>query len=351
VKQVRMAPYQSGVTRVVVDLNADVEHSISTLTNPSRVVVELRRKKAAPPASLTAAKPGDVPAAQPVATAPAVTTAKLPAPAPERAAVAPATAPVEIKVPPPKAAQPTSRGERNLIRALGLKIERVVIDPGHGGHDTGTIGPTGLLEKDLTLDVASRLGNLISERIGSEVVFTRSDDTFIALEDRTALANEKGADLFISVHANSSSLRGVRGIETYYLNLTGERDAMEVAARENAASNRSIHELQDLVSKITLTEKISESREFATQVQRNLFAAVSRDNPTLRNRGVRKAPFVVLIGARMPSVLAEVSFLSNPRDEKMLKTGAYRQKLAEALFNGVAAYARSLSRMEVASAK
>ena len=248
----------------------------------------------------------------------------------------------------PKAADPTSRGERDLVRALGLKISRVVIDAGHGGHDTGTIGPTGLLEKDLTLDVATRLGDLIADRIGSEIVYTRSDDTFIPLGERTAMANEKGADLFISVHANSSRVRAVRGIETYYLNLTGDRDALATAARENASSEKTIHELQDLVSKITLTEKISESREFASQVQRSLFTAVARENATLRNRGVRTAPFVVLIGARMPSVLAEISFISNPRDEKLLKTPAYRQKIAEALYKGVAGYAGGLGSVEVA---
>ena len=234
------------------------------------------------------------------------------------------------------------------MRTLGLKIGRVVIDAGHGGHDTGTIGPTGLTEKELTLDVAKRLGDLIAERSGSEVVFTRTDDTFVGLEERTALANEKQADLFISVHANSSRLPAVRGVETYYLNLHADREAMEVASRENAASQKSIHELQDLVAKIALTEKISESREFAVQVQRALYSTVSRDNATLRNRGVRKAPFVVLIGARMPSVLAEISFLSNPRDEKLLKTPAYRQKIAGALYKGVAGYSSTLSRVEVA---
>lgn len=326
VKQIRLAHTQAGVTRVVVDLNADVQHVISMLTNPPRVVVELRRRESA-----AAPAPGPPP----------VVAARMSEPS-----TPPAAAP---KMAPPKAAEPTSRGERNLIRALGLKVGRVVIDAGHGGHDTGTIGPTGLMEKDLALDVATRLAALIGERIGSEVILTRTDDTFVPLEDRTALANEKQADLFISIHANSSSVRTVRGIETYYLNLTADREALDVAARENAASQKSIHELQDLVSKITLTEKISESREFAAKVQRSLHAAVSRENRTLRNRGVRQAPFVVLIGARMPSVLAEISFISNPRDEKLLKAPAYRQKIAEALYSGVAGYARTLSQVEVAA--
>src|SRR6185369_3440274 len=152
-------------------------------------------------------------------------------------------------------AQPTANGDRSLIRALGLKIGRIVVDAGHGGHDTGTIGPNGLYEKDLVLEVALRLGKLLENRLGAEVVYTRDDDTFIPLETRTAIANQNQADLFISVHANSSSDPQARGIETYYLNFTTNADALEVAARENAVSANSIHELQDLVKKIALKEK------------------------------------------------------------------------------------------------
>src|SRR5205814_1227887 len=155
-----------------------------------------------------------------------------------------------------RVAQPTASGDRSLIRALGLKIGRIVVDAGHGGHDTGTIGPSGLLEKELVLDVALRLGKLLDARMGADVVYTRDDDTFIPLETRTAIANREQADLFISVHANSSSDASARGIETYYLNFTSSADALEVAARENAVSDKSIHELQDLVKKIALKEKI-----------------------------------------------------------------------------------------------
>src|SRR5262249_11487741 len=147
---------------------------------------------------------------------------------------------------------------------------RIVVDAGHGGHDTGTIGPSGLLEKDLVLDVALRLGRLLDQRMGADVVFTRDDDTFIPLETRTAIANRGQADLFISVHANSSQDASARGVETYYLNFTSSADALEVAARENAVSEKSIHELQDLVKKIALKEKIDESREFAADIQQSL---------------------------------------------------------------------------------
>jgi N-acetylmuramoyl-L-alanine amidase len=246
-------------------------------------------------------------------------------------------------------AQPTASGDRSLIRALGLKIGKIVIDPGHGGHDTGTIGPNGLEEKDLVLDVSRRLGKLLQTRLGAEVIYTRRDDTFIPLETRTAIANQEAADLFVSVHANSSHDPDARGVETYYLNFTSSPDALEVAARENAVSEKSIHELQDLVKKIALKEKIEESQEFAADVQRSLHSGLAAKNPGVRDRGVKKAPFIVLIGANMPSILAEISFVSNPGDERRLETADYRQKIAESLYRGIAKYVGGLSGVKVAS--
>ena len=251
-------------------------------------------------------------------------------------------------LPPPKPASATLRGKRNLIRALGLKVGRVVIDPGHGGHDTGGIGPKGLREKDLVLDVAGRLGKLIEEKMGSEVVYTRTDDRFLSLRQRTKKANRNKADLFVSIHANSSRMRGISGVETYYLSLTSNSWALAVASRENAAAERSIHELRDLLSKIALTEKIEESREFATHVQSSLYKGLASKTKGLRDRGVRKAPFMVLLGAEMPAILAEVGFLSNPRDEKLLKTSGYRQKIAEHLYKGISRYSESLSHVTLA---
>jgi N-acetylmuramoyl-L-alanine amidase len=248
-----------------------------------------------------------------------------------------------------RTAAPNAAGERSLIRALGLKIGKIVVDAGHGGHDTGTIGPNGLEEKDLVLDVALKLGKLLEDKLGAEVVYTRDDDTFIPLETRTAIANKEQADLFISIHANSSDDPTARGVETYYLNFTSRTDALEVAARENAVSEQSIHELQDLVKKIALKEKIGESREFASDVQHSLYAGLSAKSPSLRNRGVKKAPFVVLIGANMPSILAEISFVSNPDDAKKLKTNDYRQRIADSLYKGVFKYVNSLSGIKVAS--
>lgn len=245
---------------------------------------------------------------------------------------------------PSSSAQPTRDGQSTLTRALGLKIGRIVIDAGHGGHDTGTIGPTGLMEKDLCLDVALRLGKIIQQRLpGADVIYTRSDDTFIPLEERTHIANEAKADLFISIHANSSHDHGARGIETYYLNLKGSPDAMEVASRENATANESIHDLDDIVKRIARSEKIDESREFASDIQDSLSKRIQKQYKPVKDRGVRKAPFVVLIGADMPSILTEISFLSNPSDEQLLKKPEHRQRVAEGLYQGVASYLQSLN--------
>jgi N-acetylmuramoyl-L-alanine amidase len=246
-------------------------------------------------------------------------------------------------------ARPTAGGDRSLIRALGLKIGKIVIDPGHGGHDTGTIGPNGLEEKDLVLDVSRRLGKLLDSRLGAEVVYTRKDDTFIPLETRTSIANQEQADLFVSVHANSSHDPDARGVETYYLNFTSSPQALEVAARENAVSEKSIHELQDLVKKIALKEKIEESHEFASDVQQALHSGLAAKNPGIRDRGVKKAPFIVLIGANMPSILAEISFVSNPGDEHHLESAEYRQRIAESLYRGISRYVSGLSGVKVAS--
>jgi len=247
---------------------------------------------------------------------------------------------------PSSAPQPTRDGQSTLTRALGLKIGRIVIDAGHGGHDTGTIGPTGLMEKDLCLDVALRLGKIIQQRLpGADIVYTRSDDTFIPLEERTNIANQAKADLFLSIHANSSQDHAARGVETYYLNLKGSAEAMEVAARENAASEEGVHDLEDLVKKIARNEKIDESKELAEDIQDSLAKRMQKTSKTVKDRGVRKAPFVVLIGADMPSILTEISFLSNPADEKLLKQPEYRQRVAEGLYQGVASYLQSMNSM------
>jgi len=260
-----------------------------------------------------------------------------------------ATPPPKEKYLIPKPAKRNRSGGRSLTRVLGLKLGRVVIDPGHGGRDTGTIGPTGLREKNVTLDVAKRLAKLIKERMGSEVVLTRSSDTSVPLEARTRFANEQQADLFLSIHVNSSRYRSVNGVETFYLNLTRSRADLEVAARENAGSNMSIHELSGLLQKIALDDKVQESKDLAANIQTAVHHLARKYNSRARNRGVKKAPFVVLIGAQMPSALVELGFISNPSEERRMKKASYRQKIAEALYQGLYKYANSLSHFQVAS--
>lgn len=240
----------------------------------------------------------------------------------------------------------SENASRSLTRALGLKVSRIVIDAGHGGHDDGTIGPHGVLEKDVVLDVALRVSRLIQERMGAEVVLTRSDDTFIPLRERTAIANDRKADLFLSIHANSSPAPEVAGTETFYLNFTNQSGSLDVAARENAGSDKTVGELKDLIQSITLNDKIEESHTFAEDIQNSIQAQAERSNAAAHNRGVKRAPFVVLIGASMPSVLAEIGFLSNNRDENNLAKPEYRQKIAEALYKGLAQYSRSLSHFD-----
>jgi len=252
----------------------------------------------------------------------------------------------ETATPEPAANQPAAS---TLTRALGLKIGRIVIDPGHGGHDTGTVGPHGLREKDLVLDVGLRLRKLLEEKAGAEVVMTRSNDTFVPLEERTAIANQKDADLFVSIHANASRDASARGVETYYLNFTSDPHALEVAARENATSEESVHQLQDLVKKIVLTEKIKESQAFADDVQHAVYGRLTNAGAGQGNRGVKRAPFVVLIGANMPSILAEISFLTNPYDERQLRKPEYRQKIAEALYQGIYQYVSAFGGVKLAA--
>ncbi len=387
VKRIRMAQYKPGRARIVIETDGRASFNASLLTDPPRLVIDVKgNSSASETACADAASNGDcargesdgkvvratersgnVSAGTENLVGPKKVIVEADADDPpsepsDEAAGKPSKSDGSSKLTgskrgktqialarPLREAQPTSDGDRSLIRTLGLRIGKIVIDPGHGGHDTGTIGPNGLLEKELVLDVSRRLGKLLAARLGAQVVFTRRDDTFIPLETRTSIANQEQADLFVSVHANSSHDPDARGVETYYLNFTSSPEALEVAARENAASDKSIHELQDLVKKIALKEKIEESREFASDVQGALHTGLSTKNPGERNRGVKKAPFVVLIGANMPSILAEISFISNPGDERRLRTPEYRQRIAESLYHGISRYVDGLGGLKVAS--
>lgn len=362
-ERVRVAQFKPGVTRLVLDVPQIEDYSVFSLPNPFRLIIDIhgakspvlsaRRGEAG--AAVGASKPnlGDGVAPSQTAdlnagraTARSSGTNRTYQPL----AAAAAAAPVTPVVSPPSAASlgAAPQVSPTLTRALGLKIRRIVIDPGHGGKDTGTIGPTGLEEKNLVLDVALRLRKLIKRRMGCQVIMTRSTDVFVPLEERTAIANEYGADLFISIHANSSHDPSARGVEVYYLNFTSDPEALQVAARENASSTESVYQLQSLIKKIVLTEKIDESRRFASIVDTQLVRHLDAMGDTQRNRGVKKAPFVVLIGANMPSILAEISFVSNPHDERMLRRGSYREKIAVGLYDGIARYAASLGTIHVA---
>jgi len=380
-KQIRVAEVVPGTTRVVLDVLAPVEILSSQLVNPDRLIIEIRPKAPGPISakniahSVTGAQRVNLtvpaldtdrdlppPVVRPISTTPVVSTpVATNIERPNTKPLDPTPAPVAtppVNVPPAKSsiASPSvpatneGNGDPSLVRVLGLKLGRVVIDAGHGGKDTGTIGHNGLLEKDLVLDVALRLGKLISQKLGADVVYTRSDDTFIPLGERTAIANRAKADLFISIHANASSDSSATGVETYYFNLHGDKKALDVAMRENAAADNQISDLNDLLKKAVLQTKLEESREFALKVQDSLAANSIKMNSNAHDRGVRKAPFVVLIGATMPSILAEIGFVSNPHDEKLLRHNDQRDKIAQALFKGVTEYANSLSHPQIARA-
>ena len=254
--------------------------------------------------------------------------------------------------PMPKPADPSSAapsrsatGGLSIARQLGLGVSRIVIDPGHGGHDSGAKGKSGIVESELVLDIALRVEKMLQNVGGVEVILTRRSDDFIELPERTAIANREGADLFLSIHANASTSSLAHGIETYFLNFATNVSAAAVAARENANSTQAMGALPDFVKAIALNDKVDESRDLATHVQTAMLDRLRPANKTLKDLGVKQAPFVVLIGAVMPSVLAEISFVTNPQEARLLKGDAYRQKIAEALFEGVRKYQLSLKAM------
>ena len=251
---------------------------------------------------------------------------------------------------PPAAPATNSNGKFSLSRQLGLSVSRVVIDAGHGGHDPGAHG-NGINESELTLDVALRVQKLLQKQAGIEVVMTRDTDVFIPLQERTEIANREGADLFLSIHANASRNVLARGIETYFLNFALNPEAEAVAARENAASGQAMHSLPDIVRAIALNNKINESRDLASTVQRSMSKRLGAKNRALKDLGVKQAPFVVLIGAVMPSVLAEISFVTNKQDGALLKTQAYRQQIAQALFDAIISYQQGLKQLNAVAGK
>lgn len=400
VRQVRVGRQIDARTRVVFDLHGSPRHSVYALYDPYRIVIDFEQspesaepssgaapaagveaapapkrrviasleradRAAAPaPVALVAARaPVAVAAAaaaaphvtadlDPVsATAPAVVDAVQPAPvAPAMGtsggtsvppARGPAATPPDGISRPPSPPKANMRGGYSLSRQLGLGIARIVIDPGHGGHDPGA-KVRGLTEADLVLDVALRLEKLLAAQPGVEVVLTRRNNSYVSLEDRTDIANRADADLFLSIHANASADARATGIESYFLNFAPDRRAAAAAARENAASGRAMRHLGDIVKAIALDNKRDESRDLATTVQAALHGQARRSNRELRNLGVKQAPFMVLIGATMPSVLTEIAFITNRQEAALLKTDAYRQQLALGLLSGITRYQQAL---------
>jgi N-acetylmuramoyl-L-alanine amidase len=238
--------------------------------------------------------------------------------------------------------QPSSK-KLSIIRQLGLGVQRVVLDPGHGGKDPGCVGKNGTLEKDVVL-IISRLLKTLLEKDGLEVILTRGSDIFLPVENRTVIANQKQADLFISIHANATRNRKLSGVETFYLNFSQDPSIIATAARENATSTKNIGKMKDIIEKIIQNTKIPESKELAKDIQNNLVRSLSKKYSNINSLGVKGGPFWVLIGAEVPSVLVEISFLSNPTEEKRLQSTQYRQRIAQGIYEGIMAYKHSLEK-------
>jgi N-acetylmuramoyl-L-alanine amidase len=383
VRQIRLGRHPNATTRVVLEAAGVSSYSVYALYNPYRLVIDCVRDV---PKALAASSPspsfdklragGPAEPPLPASAGPARSASDVP---PLQASPVPVTAvgngletvptpqtfpaaptPAATAAPPPLPARDalppltsTSAPPRNvgggysMARQLGLSVSRIVIDPGHGGHDPGAIGKS-ITEAELVLDIALRVEALLRKIPGTEVILTRRTDEFVALQDRTAIANREGADLFLSIHANASANSSARGVETYFLNFASNMTAASVAARENAASGQAMGALPDFLKAIALNNKLDESRDFATDVQNAIVKRLRRSNKAVKDLGVKQAPFVVLIGAAMPSVLTEISFVTNAPEAKLLRNSAYRQRIAEALADAIEKYQKSLKNDTIA---
>ncbi|MBI5193116.1 MAG: N-acetylmuramoyl-L-alanine amidase [Nitrospirae bacterium] len=282
-KQVRTAQHDKDTARVVLELTRHADYNVTALTSPDRLAIDIYNGK-----------------------------------------------PVKKAV--KKETTKTQKSSHNFVKHI------IVIDPGHGGKDPGAKGKSGLQEKDIVLDVGRRVKKLIEEKLGSDVVMTRDDDVFIPLGERTAIANKKDADLFVSIHVNSAPREGARGVETYLLGRATDKDAMDLAARENSTADKSsLDDLQFILTDLVTTVKKDESFRLAHYIQENLIDTLEPRYNTM-NLGVKQAPFYVLVHTKMPSILAEISFVSNPEEERLMYEGKYRQEIAESIFDGIKEY-------------
>jgi N-acetylmuramoyl-L-alanine amidase len=345
VRQIRIGRHPNTTTRVVLDAVGISRYSVYPLYDPYRLVIDCVREPApgiVPPASAVVA---DLRPPRPAAPS-AVTLPAAPAPPVAPLPSSDALPALASSVAPPK----NVGGGYSMARQLGLTVSRIVIDPGHGGHDPGAQGKS-ITEAELVLDIALRIEKLLQKVAGTEVILTRRSDDFVPLQERTAIANREGADLFLSIHANASANPSAHGVETYFLNFASNMTAASVAARENAASGQAMGALPDFLRAIALNNKLDESRDFATEVQGAIVDRLRSSNKTLKDLGVKQAPFVVLIGAAMPSVLAEISFVTNAQEAKLLRGNAYRQRIAEALADAIRKYQTSLKNITTVAHK
>jgi N-acetylmuramoyl-L-alanine amidase len=349
-RQVRASQYAPDIVRVVLDLASIKSYAAFPLHDPDRLVIDVTGEEGRTPEPVpsTSVSSTQQSAAQQEEVESAGTETQA-----EAEPEAPATIPTPTPPPPSppvRRAAPNKSDEAklSLSRQLGLKIKTIAIDAGHGGHDPGALGKSGLREKTITLDVAKRLAALVKERLGVNVIMTRDRDVFIPLEQRPFIAKSKGADLFVSIHVNANRKRKARGIETYIQSLqASDRDAMATAARENAMSTKKLSELKSELDRIfadlTRDDKLEESLQLAHAVQGSLVDTMKPVKGHVVNLGVKRAFFYVLINTEMPSILAEVGFISNPEEEKLLRKDTYRQSIAEALYQGVKKYVDSRS--------
>ncbi len=243
----------------------------------------------------------------------------------------------------PQPAKPAKEGY-SMVRQLGLGIQRIVLDPGHGGKDPGCIGRNGLLEKAIVLDVCNELKKLLENQENLEVILTRETDIFLPVESRPVIANQKRADIYISVHANSFPNKKRSGVQTFYLNFSHDQSVNAIAAQENATSTKSISEMKDIIMKIAQNSKIVESKELAEIIQANIVLTLSKAYNNVTDLGVKGGPFWVLIGGEMPSILVEISHLSNSKEAERLKSPQYRQQIAQGIYSGIKNYMESLGK-------
>lgn len=309
-KGARIGQYKAEVVRVVLDTENIKDYKIFPLSDPARLVIDVRGER-----------PTEISRLEPVVSA-----------MPERFVVP------KLEEQPAFVEKKPKQPKKTVIS----KIRRIVVDPGHGGHDPGAIGPNGIQEKDVVLAIGLRLRELFKEELGVDVVMTRSTDVFIPLEERTAIANKVGADLFLSVHANAAPNRSAAGIETYYLNLAKTDKVAQLAAKENGTTLEKVSVLQAILFDLMANYKLNDSAHLADEVQKSLHKKIRSRYGDVKNLGVKQGPFYVLVGASMPSILVETAFLSNAAEESRLKDPAYQEMAANGILEGVRSYISSL---------